>query len=115
MVGFAWDRVKAGLPMPGVIVRGEGVTVHQAINDLLLPHAAVPPRTSRTRSGFCPSEWLRSTGPILTYPLWLDPTVRRPDALRSLLRPYPAGEVVAVPASEYVNNARNEKAQCLRS
>jgi predicted nuclease of predicted toxin-antitoxin system len=36
MVGFAWDRVKAGLPMPGVIVRGEGVTVHQAINDLLL-------------------------------------------------------------------------------
>jgi predicted nuclease of predicted toxin-antitoxin system len=34
MVGFAWDRVKAGLPMPGVVVRGEGVTLRQAIDDL---------------------------------------------------------------------------------
>ncbi|HVS36675.1 MAG TPA: DUF5615 family PIN-like protein [Gemmataceae bacterium] len=36
MVGCAWDRVQAGLPMPGVIVRGKGVTIRQAIDELLL-------------------------------------------------------------------------------
>jgi predicted nuclease of predicted toxin-antitoxin system len=36
MVGFAWDRVKGGLPMPGVIVRGKGVTIRQAIDELAL-------------------------------------------------------------------------------
>ena len=36
MIGFAWDRVKAGLPMPGLIVRGKGVSIRQAIDDLLL-------------------------------------------------------------------------------
>jgi hypothetical protein len=37
MVGYAWDRVKAGLPMPGVIVRSRhSVTIQQAIDDLLL-------------------------------------------------------------------------------
>jgi predicted nuclease of predicted toxin-antitoxin system len=36
MIGFAWDRMKAGLPMPGLIVRGKGVSIRQAIDDLLL-------------------------------------------------------------------------------
>ena len=36
MIGFAWDRVKAGLAMPGLIVRGKGVSIRQAIDDLLL-------------------------------------------------------------------------------
>jgi len=36
MVGYAWDRVNAGLPMPGVIVRGKLVPIRQAIDDLLL-------------------------------------------------------------------------------
>lgn len=36
MIGYAWDRVKAGLSMPGLIVRGKGVTIHNAIDDLLL-------------------------------------------------------------------------------
>jgi hypothetical protein len=36
LVGYAWDRVKAALPMPGVIVRGKGTTIRQAIDDLLL-------------------------------------------------------------------------------
>ncbi len=36
MVGYAWDRVKAGQPMPGVIVRGKGVSIGQAIGDLLI-------------------------------------------------------------------------------
>jgi predicted nuclease of predicted toxin-antitoxin system len=36
MIGHAYDRVKAGLPMPGVLVRGKGVTIRQAIDDLIL-------------------------------------------------------------------------------
>jgi hypothetical protein len=36
MIGFAWDRVKAGLAMPGLIVRGKHVTIRQAIDELLL-------------------------------------------------------------------------------
>lgn len=35
MVGFAWDRVRAGLPMPGVLVRGHSISIRQAIDDLL--------------------------------------------------------------------------------
>jgi hypothetical protein len=36
MIGYAWDRVKAGQPMPGLIVRGKGVSIRRAIDDLLL-------------------------------------------------------------------------------
>ena len=36
MVGFAWERVKAGISVPGVIVRSGKVTVNQVIDDLLL-------------------------------------------------------------------------------
>ncbi|HEY7154235.1 MAG TPA: DUF5615 family PIN-like protein [Gemmataceae bacterium] len=36
MMGYAWDRVKAGQPMPSLIVRGKGVSIRQAIDDLLL-------------------------------------------------------------------------------
>jgi predicted nuclease of predicted toxin-antitoxin system len=34
MIGYAVGRVKAGLPMAGVIVRGQRVTIGQAIDDL---------------------------------------------------------------------------------
>jgi hypothetical protein len=36
MVGQAWDRVRAGLPMPGVLACGQGVTIGQAVDDVLL-------------------------------------------------------------------------------
>lgn len=36
IIGFAWDRVNASLPMPGLIVRGKGVSIRQAIDELLL-------------------------------------------------------------------------------
>jgi hypothetical protein len=36
LIGFAWDRVRGGLPMPGVIVRGKKVTIRQAIEELLI-------------------------------------------------------------------------------
>jgi predicted nuclease of predicted toxin-antitoxin system len=36
MVGFAWERVRAGQPMPGVIALIEGVGIGRAIEEILL-------------------------------------------------------------------------------
>ena len=36
LIGLAWDRVKAGRPMPGVLVRGKGVSIREAIDTLEL-------------------------------------------------------------------------------
>jgi hypothetical protein len=36
MVGFAWERVKTGLPMPGVLVVRETGRIGRAIDDILL-------------------------------------------------------------------------------
>src|SRR5262249_55933535 len=36
MTSHAWDRVRAGLPMAGVLVRRRSVTIRQAIDDLIL-------------------------------------------------------------------------------
>jgi putative SOS response-associated peptidase YedK len=44
---------------------------------------------------------------------WLDPTVREPEALLPLLRPYPAEEMQARPVSRLVNDPRNEGAALL--
>jgi putative SOS response-associated peptidase YedK len=44
--------------------------------------------------------------PPESYDLWLDPSVRKPDLLQPLLRPYPAAEMVAYPIDERVNNPR---------
>lgn len=35
MVGFAWDRVRAGKPMPGVLARTDGAGIGVTINDIL--------------------------------------------------------------------------------
>jgi putative SOS response-associated peptidase YedK len=40
------------------------------------------------------------------YDLWLDRTVQKPDAVKSLLSPYPADAMAAHPVSTAVNNAR---------
>jgi len=48
------------------------------------------------------------------FAAWLDP--RTPAAeLHTLLRPYPAEEMTAVPVGRYVSNPRNEGPQCLAS
>ena len=51
------------------------------------------------------------------YAMWLGSGVDDPpqalDQLRHLLRPYPASEMQAYPVSTYVNNTRNEGAQCI--
>lgn len=36
MVGYAYDRIRAGLPMPGVIEIGDQVPVGRAVAELLL-------------------------------------------------------------------------------
>jgi putative SOS response-associated peptidase YedK len=46
------------------------------------------------------------------FAAWLAPDTSA-EQLLSLLRPYPAGEVVAIPVSMAVNNARNEGPACL--
>jgi putative SOS response-associated peptidase YedK len=43
---------------------------------------------------------------------WLDPTTPA-GQLRELLRPYPAGEMAADPASPFVNSPRHQGPQCL--
>jgi putative SOS response-associated peptidase YedK len=47
------------------------------------------------------------------YDRWLDPSIREPDKLRPLLRPYPASAMLAVPVSGHVNNPKNEGAECI--
>ena len=47
------------------------------------------------------------------YDAWLDPEMQDAATLAPMLRPFPADEMEAVPASEYVNNARHEGPECL--
>jgi len=47
------------------------------------------------------------------YDRWLDPTIQETDKLCSLLRPYPANALLAVPVSTHVNNPKNDDAQCI--
>jgi hypothetical protein len=36
LIGFAYDRVRAGLPMPGVIEVSKAISIGRAIEDILL-------------------------------------------------------------------------------
>jgi len=36
MVGFAWGRVRSGLPMPGVLALKENIGIGRVIDDILL-------------------------------------------------------------------------------
>ncbi len=47
------------------------------------------------------------------YDLWLDPEFESKEKLQSLLRPYPADEIIAYPVSTLVNNPRNENPACV--
>jgi putative SOS response-associated peptidase YedK len=47
------------------------------------------------------------------YARWLDPGASDPGVLQEMLRPYPADQMTTVPVGQYVNNARNEGADCL--
>ena len=54
MVGHAWDRVNRGLPMPGLIVRGSGVTVRQAIDELAVAACCGDPDDFKDKVIFLP-------------------------------------------------------------
>jgi uncharacterized protein DUF5615 len=54
MTGHAYDRVRAGLPMPGLLVIGGGVTIGQAINELVLVACCGLPQDFENRVQFLP-------------------------------------------------------------
>lgn len=47
------------------------------------------------------------------FDLWLDPDVSDPEALRPVLRPYPASGMDAYPVSRRVNNPSNDDPGCV--
>ena len=48
------------------------------------------------------------------YAAWLDPTLQDPEALRELLRPYPAARMAAYPVSRWMNDPRHEGPRCVQ-
>jgi hypothetical protein len=54
MVGFAWARVKAGQPMPGVLVVRENTGIGRAINDILLVAECCTPDDIKDQVWFLP-------------------------------------------------------------
>jgi putative SOS response-associated peptidase YedK len=51
--------------------------------------------------------------PRHAYTQWIDPTPLFPIDLKSLLVPYPAGEMDAYPVSTLVNSPGNDRAECV--
>jgi len=47
------------------------------------------------------------------FDLWLDPGVQNPEAVRPLLRAYPAEAMACHPVSRYVNSPRNDGPECI--
>jgi hypothetical protein len=54
MTGHAWDRVRTGMPMPGVVVCGQGVTIGGAIDELEIIAGAGLPEDFRDQVRFVP-------------------------------------------------------------
>jgi hypothetical protein len=54
MVGYAWDRVKAGQFLPGVVVCGKGVTIGRAIGELELIGCCGAPEDFKDQVQFLP-------------------------------------------------------------
>jgi len=48
------------------------------------------------------------------YDLWLDPRVKKPDALQPLLKPYPPEGMAGHPVSSKVNKAAYESPDCIK-
>jgi putative SOS response-associated peptidase YedK len=49
----------------------------------------------------------------LQYDAWLDPANEVKDKLQAMLRPFPAEQMIVRQVSTFVNNARNEGAECI--
>jgi putative SOS response-associated peptidase YedK len=52
--------------------------------------------------------------PTDAYQTWLDPHERAPSELSSLLKPYPADQMVSYPVSKQVNNPANDLPTCIQ-
>lgn len=52
--------------------------------------------------------------PKAAYSLWLDPGEPDPGQLKTMLKPYPEGEMTAYPVSTLVNNPANDVADCIK-
>ncbi len=46
------------------------------------------------------------------YDRWLDPSIREPEVLQPLLRPFPAVEMTAYPVSALVSSPANDNPGC---
>jgi putative SOS response-associated peptidase YedK len=51
--------------------------------------------------------------PTELYGPWLDPVIEDVEALKGMLRPYPADEMTAFPISTLVNSPRNDQPECI--
>jgi predicted nuclease of predicted toxin-antitoxin system len=54
MIGFARERIVAGVPMPGLFVLRQGTSISQAIDELLLVDSCSEPEEWRDRIEFLP-------------------------------------------------------------
>jgi len=48
------------------------------------------------------------------YAYWLDVSIRDPEGLLALLRPYPPEKMAAYPVSSYVNNPAHDDPRCIQ-
>lgn len=54
LIGFAYDRVKLGLPMPGVFVFRKGLSIGQAIDALQIMAMGLSPEECQDRVSYVP-------------------------------------------------------------
>jgi hypothetical protein len=54
LVGYAYERVRAGLPMPGVFMARRRATIRRVLDDLLLLYAATEQDEWRDKVEFLP-------------------------------------------------------------
>jgi predicted nuclease of predicted toxin-antitoxin system len=54
MIGFAWERVRSGQPMAGVLALRDGATIGSAIHDLILAGECWTPEEVRDRVWYIP-------------------------------------------------------------
>jgi putative SOS response-associated peptidase YedK len=52
--------------------------------------------------------------PLASHDDWLDPKAAAPQGMQTVLRPYVAEAMQAVPVSSWVNDARHEGPECVQ-
>jgi putative SOS response-associated peptidase YedK len=102
-------RMKGGAPFAfaGIWERWEG-TRGEAVETCAIlttePNELLSPLHDRMPLILPPEEYGR----------WLDPSIRSPEFLATLLRPFPSGGMEAYPVGRGVNNPANDDPSCIR-